>query len=154
NAPVANHRIIRPTVYLLNQYQLRNDPRLEKLYVAVEGEYKGVIFGNPNAGDPQFEENNTSAYKGPEENNGSPTGVFKRFNQPSVLLSSFESLFLQAEAAQRGWITGAAKAFYETAIQESFKYLTVPVSEFAAYNAQSEVNFDSGTDKITRIIEQ
>ena len=154
NASVANHRIIRPTIYLLNQYQQRNDPRLAKLYVAVNGEYKGVIFGNPNAGDSQYEEENTSAYKGPVENNGNPTGVFKRFNQPSVLLSSFESLFLQAEAAQRGWIAGAAKTFYENAIQESFKYLTVPVSEFAAYNAQNNVNFDSGSDKITRIIEQ
>jgi len=153
-APVANHRIIRPTVYILNQYEERNDPRLAKLYVAVNGEYKGVIFGNPDAGDPVYEEENTSALKGPSENGGDPTGLFKRFNQPSVLLSSFESLFLQAEAAQRGWITGNAKAFYESGIKESFQYMSVASTEFPAYNAQTLVNYDSASEKISRIIEQ
>lgn len=153
-APVTNHRILRPTIYLLEQYKERNDPRLEKLYVEVEGEYKGVIFGNPNAGDSQYDEKSTSAYKGPVENNGNPTGIFKKFNQPTVLLSSFESLFLQAEAAQRGWISGVAKSFYENGIKESFKYLTVSELDFQGYNTQNSVNYDSGSDKIARIIEQ
>lgn len=151
---VANYRMIRPTVYLLNQYELRNDPRLEKLYVAVDGQYKGVIFGNPDAGNPIYDEESTSAFKGANENNGSPTGIFKKFNQPSVFLSSFESLFLQAEAAQRGWISGDAKVYYENAIKESFAYLGLEVSEFAAYNAQSVVNFDQASEKISRIIDQ
>jgi hypothetical protein len=153
-ASTANHRMIRPTIYLLDQYKERNDPRLEKLYVAVEGEYKGVIFGNPDAGNIEYDEKNTSPLKGPVEVNGNPSGLFKRFNQPSVLLSSFESLFLQAEAAQRGWIDGSAKSFYEQAIQESFLYLSVPASEFASYNAQAAVDFDQASTKIERIIEQ
>lgn len=153
-AAVANYRIIRPTVYLLDQYELRNDPRLEKLYVAVNGEYKGVLFGNPDAGNPIYDEENTSSFKGANENNGNPTGLFKKFNQPSVLLSSFESLFLQAEAAQRGWISGNVKTFYEDAIKESFNYLSVPTSEFAQYNAQNNINLDNASAKIARIIEQ
>ncbi len=153
-ASTANYRMIRPTEYLLNQYKVRNDPRLQKLYVAVDGKYKGVIFGNPDAGNPEYNEGNTSTFKGPLENNGNPSGLFKRYNQPSVLLSSFESLFLQAEAAQRGWIKGSAKTFYEQAIQESFLYLSVPTSEFSSYNAQAIVNFDHASEKIERIIEQ
>lgn len=153
-APTANHRMIRPTVYLLDQYKDRNDPRLEKLYVAVDGEYRGVIFGNPDAGNAEYDEKNTSPFRGALENNGNPIGLFKRFNQPSILLSSFESLFLQAEAAQRGWIDGSAKSFYEQAIQESFLYLSVPASEFASYNGQAAVNFDQASEKIARIIEQ
>lgn len=153
-APTANHRMIRPTVYLLDQYKERNDPRLARLYVDVNGEYNGVVFGNPNDGDQEYSESNTSPFKGPSENNGNPTGLFKTFNQASILMSSFESLFLQAEAAQRGWIDGSAKSFYESAIQESFAHLNVPVSEFASYNTQQNVNFDSASEKIARIIEQ
>lgn len=153
-ASTSNHRMIRPTVYLLDQYKDRNDPRLAKLYVAVNGEYRGVVFGNPDAGNPEYDEKNTSAFKGASENNGNPSGVFKSFNQPSVLLSSFESLFLQAEAAQRGWIDGSAKSFYEQAIQESFFYLSVPASDFASYNTQATVSFDQASEKVQRIIEQ
>lgn len=153
-SPTANHRMIRPTVYLLAQYQDRNDPRLGKLYVAVNSEYKGVIFGNPDAGNAAYTEKNTSALKGATQNNGTPSGVFKKFNQPSVLLSAVESLFLQAEAAQRGWITGSAQEFYESAIQASFSYLSVPAADFAAYNAQNTVNLGNATEKIARIIEQ
>lgn len=153
-APTINHRMVRPTEYLLAQYRDRNDPRLEKLYVAVNGYYKGVIFGNPDSGDDLYSEKNTSALKGPSENGNKASGVFNRFNQPSVLLSSFESLFLQAEAVEREWITGSANAFYESAIKESFSYLSVPAMEFSSYNNQSSVNLANTTAKIARIIEQ
>lgn len=149
-----NYRFIRPTAYLLEQYKQRNDPRIARIYVAVEGEYNGVIFGNPDNNDPQYSSENTSPFKGPSENNGNPTGLFHAFDQPSILLSSFESLFLQAEAAQRGWINGDAKTYYESGIIESFRHLTVPESEFSTYNAQTTVDFNSAADKTARIIEQ
>lgn len=153
-ASTSNHRMIRPTVYLLDQYHQRNDPRTEKLYVAVNGEYKGVLFGNPDPGNSIYDEKNTSAFNGATDNNGVSTGLFNKFNQASILLSSFESLFLQAEAAERGWINGSAKTFYENAIQESFNYLSVDQSKFGLYNQQAIVNFDAAPEKITRIIEQ
>ncbi|MFT2010472.1 SusD/RagB family nutrient-binding outer membrane lipoprotein [Pontibacter sp. 13R65] len=150
----ANYLNIRPTVYLLEQYKQRNDPRLAALYLPVNGEYKGVLFGNPDASNPEYSRANTSPFKGRVENNNQPTGLFKALNQPSVLLSSFESLFLQAEAVQRGWISGDAKTLYEKGIQESFNYLNVDAGQFAAYNAQPNVNFDNATDKIESIITQ
>jgi hypothetical protein len=71
------------------------------------------------------------------------------------LLGSFESLFIQAEAAQRGWLTGAsAKALYEQGIQESFKYMEVAATDFAAYNEQEIVNYDKVSNKIQAIVEQ
>lgn len=149
----ANHQDIRPTVFAIEQYERLNDPRLANLYVEVAGAYNGVLFGNPDTA-PEFARANTSAFKGPEENGGKPAALFKSYDQPSVLMASFESLFLQAEAAQRGWIDGAAKTFYEEAIQESFKYMEVSTSEFADYNNQDEVNFDQASDKIARVIEQ
>jgi hypothetical protein len=148
-----NHLDIRPTTFLVDTYKDRNDPRLATLYVAVGNDYKGVLFGNPNA-ETKYERANTSAFKGPDENGGKPAALFKSATQASVMMGSFESLFLQAEAAERGWITGSAKAFYEQGIQESFKYMEVAAAAFAAYNSQNIVNLDKADDKIERIIEQ
>jgi hypothetical protein len=152
-ATTANYANIRPTVFLINKYSSLNDPRLASTYVPVSGVYKGVLFGNPNV-DNQYRAAATSAFRGPNENTNRPAGLFKSFNQPAVLLSSFESLFVQAEAAQRGWISGSAATLYENGIRESFKYAEVNAAEFAAYNAQASVSFSAASDKIERIIEQ
>ncbi len=153
-ASAANRENIRPTVFILEQYQLLNDPRLQNLYTEVEGNYNGVLFGNP-ATAPEYARDTTSAFKGPDENGGQPAALFKDPSQALVLMGSFESLFLQAEAAHRGWLSaGNAKQLYEQAIKESFKYMEVSEGEFAGYNAQSGVNFDDPTDKIERIITQ
>ena len=151
----ANHLNIRPTVYLIAQYSGLKDPRLNTLYTSVNGSYKGVLFGNPTV-DQQYSAQNTSSFKGPQENGGKATGLFKSFSQPSVLLGSFESLFLQSEAALRKWIPGSEKTFYEQGIAESFKYMEVDAASFAAYNAQATVNLDlaQASDKLKRIIEQ
>lgn len=153
-ASAANRENIRPTLFVIEAYMQRNDPRLEKLYVDIETEYKGVLFGNPSVA-PEYGRDLTSAFRGPAENGGQPAALFKSAVQPLVLMGSFESLFLQAEAAARGWITGSsAKALYEEAIRESFKYMEVNAGEFAAYNSQATVNLDNATDKIERIVEQ
>ncbi|MBX3238835.1 MAG: SusD/RagB family nutrient-binding outer membrane lipoprotein [Chitinophagaceae bacterium] len=153
-ASTANRENIRPTVFVLDQYKQLNDPRISNLYTDIAGEYNGVLFGNPVAA-PEYARDATSAFKGPGENGGLPAALFKSPGQALVLMGSFESLFLQAEAAQRGWLSGAdAKSLYEQAIRESFKYMEVPDAEFAAYNAQATVNFDEATDKIERIITQ
>ncbi|MEA5403289.1 SusD/RagB family nutrient-binding outer membrane lipoprotein [Arcicella sp. DC2W] len=146
----ANYTDIRPTSFVIQQYQLRNDPRLAQLYVAVNGEYKGVLFGNPNA-ESQYNRNVTSAFKGPQENTNRAAGLFKSATQASVMLSSFESLFLQAEAAQRGWLNQSAKSLYEQAISESFVYMGVATAQLPAYFAQTNVAFN---ETISRIIEQ
>ena len=152
-ASTGNHQDLRPTVFALEQYKRRNDPRLASLYVSVGTDYKGVLFGNPNA-EAQYNRASTSAFKGPQENGSRPAALFKTATQPSILMGSFESLFLQAEAVQRGWLAGSAKTFYEQGIQESFKYMEVATSEFAAYNVQPTVNFDQATNKIEAIITQ
>jgi hypothetical protein len=145
-----NYQDIRPTTFLIDQYQQRNDPRLSQLFVPVNGQYKGVLFGNPNTA-PEYSRANTSPFKGPQENGGKAAGLFKSATQPAVLMGSFESLFLQAEAAQRGWLSASAKDLYENGIKESFKYMEVAASEFEAYNQQTAVAFNNTVD---RIIEQ
>src|SRR5690606_18337671 len=113
-----------------------------------------VLFGNPSTA-PEYARDATSAFKGPQENGNKPAALFKSAAQPLVLMGDFESLFLQAEAAERGWLTGvSAKELYEKAIQASFKYMEVPADKFADYNSQSTVNYDDAANKIERIIVQ
>ncbi|WP_018476453.1 SusD/RagB family nutrient-binding outer membrane lipoprotein [Pontibacter roseus] len=149
-ALTAGYNTLRPTAYVVQQYQERNDPRLSKLYRSVAGAYVGVPLG---ATSSDFAMAKTSALLGPIENNGQPAGLLKSAQQPSVLLSSFESLFLQAEAAERGWLPGAQQ-LYEEAIKESFKYMGVGAGDFDAYNSQPSVNFALAPNKVERIIEQ
>lgn len=59
---------------------------------------------------------------------GSQTGqgYLQSATVPAVLMSAGESLLLQAEAAERGWIPGGdagAQTFYQQGITESFIYL-------------------------------
>lgn len=147
----ANHLNIRPTVYLVEKMTSLNDPRIFSLYQPVNGAIRGVIFGNPDAGNPTYAANATSAFRGPRENNNQPIGLFHSINQPSILMSSTESLFLQAEAAQRGWIEGNPETLYREAIRSSFQYFKTDLNGLEEYLIQENVNYD-GT--IGRIIEQ
>ena len=150
-AVTANYQDIRPTVFLIEQLEERNDPRLPQLLVDVEGEYNGVRFGDPVVNHSQYGRAVTSAFKGPVENNGQPGALFKSATQPSVLLGAFESLFLQAEAAQRGWLSTSAQDLYEAAIGESFTYMGADLGELPAYLENPLVKFDQS---VARIVEQ
>ncbi|UYQ91854.1 SusD/RagB family nutrient-binding outer membrane lipoprotein [Chitinophaga horti] len=148
----SDYQALRPTQYIVNRYKNTNDPRLLRMYDVVNGGYKGVILGQ-NTGDAQsklFIADSTSQF--------SAAGVLKAASQSVVLLSSFEALFLQAEAVQRGWIAGNVQELYEDAITESFIFLGVPNAATAAatYYGQAinNVNFTASTDKLAAIINQ
>ncbi|MFD2035825.1 SusD/RagB family nutrient-binding outer membrane lipoprotein [Belliella marina] len=150
----ANYQNIRPTIYLIQQLQDKNDPRLDRLYVSIDGAYNGVIFGNSEAGNPAYERNTTSAFRGPNENSNQATGIFHALNQSSVILGDFESLFLQAEAAQRGWISQSVEDLYNQAITQSFSYLKVPTTSLSGYLGQESVDISAASSPLQRIIEQ
>jgi len=74
-------------------------------------------------------------------------GMLQSFDMDSPIFTDFESLFLQAEAAQRGLITGNVKALYEGAVTQSIIYMGGAEGTSAAaatYLAQTktQVNFD------------
>ncbi len=80
--------------------------------------YVGVRFGEENqAYKDEHKANMTSVVGGP--------GLAKDVSAAQWILPSFESLFLQAEAIQRGLLAGDAKAMYEKAVTESFTWLEV-----------------------------
>jgi hypothetical protein len=76
------------------------------------------------------------------------------------IFTDFESLFLQAEAAERGFISGDPKALYESAVTQSIIYMGGTEGTFAAaatYLAQAGkplVNWDLASNKIQIIITQ
>jgi hypothetical protein len=80
--------------------------------------------------------------------NISRIGAFWResSNAPMDLLTYSEVLFLEAEAAERGWIPGgsaAASAFYTNAIKASMKQYGIDTATTATYLAQGKVGYDS-----------
>lgn len=152
-ALTAGYNTLRPTAFIVDTYKALGDPRLAKLYAKPKSgaDYTGVPLGSD---DDVYSMNATSPLLGPGENGNQPGAIFKSATAGTLLMGYAESLFLQAEAAARGWTNGAAKALYETGIQESFKYFETPVTGFTAYNAQPAVNYDLATNKIERIVQQ
>jgi len=52
-------------------------------------------------------------------------GIIKGWDMRAWVLTSMESLFLQAEAINRGYLTGNAETAYKNAVTESFLWLNV-----------------------------
>jgi hypothetical protein len=59
------------------------------------------------------------------------------YSQPLYLMTAAESFFLQAEAVQRGYLTGTAQTLYESGIKESFKLLGLTEANATAYYSQT-----------------
>ncbi len=86
-------------------------------------------------------------------------GMLSKFNQNSTIMSDFESLFLQAEAAARGFITADPQALYEAAVTQSVLYeggAGGTTANAAAYLAQAKqnVSYLASTNKVQAIITQ
>jgi hypothetical protein len=59
---------------------------------------------------------------------------------PVYLMTSSESFFLQAEAVERGYLTGNAKALYQSGIEQSFALLGYTATDAARYYNTSKTN--------------
>jgi hypothetical protein len=119
------------------------DPRLP-IYAnkQVDGEYEGM----PNGYDETHEITQDAV---------SRIGTrFASANTPAVLMSYAELLFLQAEAAERGWITEDAGALYNKAITEHMRQLDIDQGAIDAYLAQPAVAYTAGADGLRRIAVQ
>lgn len=135
--------------YTLNYLTDTNDPRLSRLYAEAEkGGYKGV------------EQKTILPGKGYTTNDlsGVGEGLIKEPTQGQVLMLLSEVYLLQAEAVERGYLSGDAESLYNKAITESFKYLEVEDYEAKAeaYYTQQipNVSYSFSTDKIQAIITQ
>ncbi|HEX7119387.1 MAG TPA: SusD/RagB family nutrient-binding outer membrane lipoprotein [Longimicrobiales bacterium] len=115
-----------------------NDPRLP-------------IYATPNeSGEYVGEPNGTNA--DPELGAISRIGTY--FTKPdasAVLMSYAEVLFLQAEAAERGWIAGDPAALYTAAITAAMQDLGIEQADIDAYLARPAVVYAGGDAGLAQI---
>lgn len=147
----------RANNYVLNLYRDYNDIRYQYFFdtatspASASAKYVGFNFGEVLSNAP------TAA----ASSNVAGPGLSKNASQDQWLFTSVESLFLQAEAIQRGWLTGDAKAAYEAAVKESFNWLGVTKADSTAnaYLIQNNAivswdNAATAADKIKLIATQ
>jgi hypothetical protein len=75
-------------------------------------------------------------------------------NAPMALLTYSEVLFLEAEAAERGWIAGNAAQLYADAIRASMEQYGVADADIVTYLAQPQVTYVPGATGLTQIAYQ
>ena len=108
-----------------------NDPRYNVFYEPVVGSaglFAGLLQGNYNgnyAGTASY----PSVYVAGDAQNNNATNSYKSGNAPVNLLTSYESLFLQAEVAARGWVVGDDASLFFSAIAANFNYYSGQFSD-------------------------
>ncbi|MFI5187805.1 MAG: SusD/RagB family nutrient-binding outer membrane lipoprotein [Chitinophagales bacterium] len=147
-----NYDYYRANSYAVNFYLNTGDERQAFLYAGTS-----ISPGSNFDGDPASVPNTNTA--------GVGAGLLKGFNQDQFIFSDFESLFLQAEAVQRGYIVGDAQSLYESAVIQNYIYLVVPsfsnivpdpVGDAQFYLSQGVVDADwaATPDKLELILTQ
>lgn len=131
------------TTYLLNT----NDTRIGRIYSATSagaGTYDGHVQGDVLSTATNY----PISHVGP--------GLLVNSAQDGIVFTAAESLLLQAEAVQRGYLTGSAQALYESAITESYKLLGLTAAQATAYYSQfvNLVGWTASANKIEAIINQ
>jgi hypothetical protein len=142
------HGYMLASDYGMNFLKNNGDPRLGRFYKTVNdgagSTYVSLQWGQDVAANQTIQ---TVSAIG--------EGVLKSYDQPQPMITDFESLFLQAEAAQRGYISGNPKELYEAAVTANFVYLDLTEEEASTYlEEQAVANWDGNANKIALIIKQ
>ena len=133
--PEGNNVYYRANAYGVNFYSSNNDPRLAEFYLPTSSGsvYRGNIFGDI----LNNQSNPTTSAIGP--------GILVSANQNAGMFSGAESLFLQAEAALNGYITGDPQALFEAGITASFESLGLTDAQASTYYSQPTINISYAT---------
>ncbi len=137
---------------IFNDAQGRDDYGLSKTYVdslTSWADPRLPVFAQPNPAGTGIQ----GLPNGLNDGEGTPIVNISRFGAfwrsraaaPMDLMTYSEVLFLQAEAAERGWIPGgsaAAATFYRNAITASMQQYGVGAGD-SAYRAQAKVGYDA-----------
>lgn len=114
-----------------------SDARLGKLYDRSpnSGQYDGLVQGIGTADGGAYND-----YARPDST------IILNKSAAVYLMTGYESLFLQAEAVQRTWGTGSAKALYDNAVLASFAFWGVSGANMVAPGGAYE--FDNTLESI------
>ncbi len=157
-----NRAYYRACNYAVNFYNNNADPRATYFYGVNNA---GVANGRPLGSTNGAETNPViSSIGGNPSASGTvqTTGVLKSYAMGTPILTATESLFLQAEAIQRGYLSGTLATVYNSAVAESFRILNVGGSASAAataaatYTAQAngKTNLAASSNALQTIILQ
>jgi hypothetical protein len=132
---------------MINFLDSISDPRVS-YYYSPSG--LGPVGGEP-LGNNDFNNANATSTLGPS--------LLKSASQPGIIMLAAQSLFMQAEAVDRGLMTGNEAALYQQGVEASFSYLGVTNAVAAADSYMSGstnglVNFASSTNKLQTILYQ
>jgi hypothetical protein len=147
-SPNGGYQYTRANSFAVDFYLATNDTLRIKQFYALnsDGIYRGRAFGSSDVG------------QGGNTISGFGSGILQAPSMDAYILPAFESLFIQAEAAQRGYISGDPIELFKAGVTESFRILGVPDYENAArelYSQSSDkVNIDVASNKINTIILQ
>jgi len=128
---------------ILDTLQSTGDPRIGYYFnQAAGGVYLGNPLGEPIVGASQFGK-----------------GLLQSPSQPALLFSASQSFFMQAEAVQRGMLSGNVSLLFQQGVEESFRYLGVPgyqaaADAFIAGSTDGGVNLAASGDPIATILNQ
>ncbi|MEP6682952.1 MAG: SusD/RagB family nutrient-binding outer membrane lipoprotein [Parafilimonas sp.] len=119
---------INANAYILNILTNSGDPRLERFFSPSASGYNGNVYGDPTG---TLTNGAGTSYFGPGLiGDGAPSSVGA--TQDQWIYPKYETLFLEAEAIARGWLSGDVKATYENAVKASFEFLKVDDADNAA----------------------
>ena len=121
-----NHTYYIANKSMIDYMNATLDPRQGYLYDTTGGKVSGNYLGAVSTTNPVA----TLATIG--------SGILKSASQPAVIMLASQSFFLQAEAAQRGLISGNSSALLQTAIEESFRYLGLSTAAADAFYTNSK----------------
>lgn len=141
----------RANNYLLNKMRDNGDIRYQYVFSKADNpvdgnEYFGYDFGVT-----------SSDISASESSNVAGPGLIESPTQAQWLFTSVESLFLQAEAIQRGWLSGSAEQAYRDAVIESYRWLRVANAEEEAnaYLADASIaKWSTNANKLELIVSQ
>jgi hypothetical protein len=129
-----------------------NDTRISRFFNPYSGSsHEGNYFGTLPLELKPFAQTSKIGYI-----KGDPGTMIGTPDKSAPLFTDFEALFLQAEAVERGIITGDAKALYESAVTQSYLYMGLTAEAATTYLTQpkKETNYDVAINKYDLIITQ
>ncbi len=127
--------IAKPLVDLMTQNNTISDPRLP-IYASPNqnGLYVGLPYGLDDGASSAIAQDSCSY----------PGEFVRAAEYESIFMTYAELLFIRAEAAERGWISGDAASLYNSAVHANMEFWGVSDVDANAYLAQPSVQYNSG----------
>jgi hypothetical protein len=125
-----NNDFFKASAYAVSFYTIQQDDRgffMQKPVGTGSGAntmfgylFRGNEMGTQGSGSLVYSDNlDNSAIGG----SASAPAAYRNPAQDQPIITDFESLFLQAEAVQRGWFTGNAQTIFQSAMLQSYIYM-------------------------------